>query len=58
MPEPCYIAGAFWPERKCARTEDQSVCQRGWGAYPDEAQCCSIGAAFSDGCGMVDAPTT
>lgn len=50
-PDPCYYGAQWYPERKCQKTEDQSICQRGWGAYKDEASCCQPGAAFGQGCG-------
>jgi hypothetical protein len=53
--EPCWVANAWYPSRTCGLTEDQSVCQRGWGAFASEEACCIEGAAFSDGCGVVQA---
>ena len=52
-PEPCWVASAFWPARACGLTDDQGLCQRGWGAFTSEGACCAAGAAFSDGCGPV-----
>lgn len=49
LTEPCFIASAFWPARQCGLTEDQSICQRGWGAFDTEQECCAEGGAFSDG---------
>ncbi len=49
-PEPCWVASTFWPARTCGLTDDQSICQRGWGAFPTEQDCCLPGGGFSDGC--------
>ncbi|KAL6769934.1 hypothetical protein ACKKBG_A32935 [Auxenochlorella protothecoides x Auxenochlorella symbiontica] len=47
---PCWAATQWYPKQACSQTDDQSVCQRGWGAYASKVECCSLGHAFSGGC--------
>eukprot|EP00887_Chlorella_sp_A99_P003182 scaffold9.g3182.t1 len=53
-PQPCWAAAAWYPTRACSLTEDQSICQRGWGAFDTEDACCEAGAGFSDGCSSAE----
>ncbi|GAB4816251.1 hypothetical protein N2152v2_003297 [Parachlorella kessleri] len=52
--KPCWAPSKWYPNAECALTEDQSVCQRGWGAYASKEACCAPGAGHSEGCS--DAP--
>ncbi|KAL4447562.1 hypothetical protein ABPG75_004781 [Micractinium tetrahymenae] len=51
--EPCWVATAWYPARACGQVKDDAVCQRGWGAFATEDDCCQPGAAHSEGCGPV-----
>jgi hypothetical protein len=47
----CWLAGAAaFPARACAPAADAASC-RGGESFATEADCCTPGAAFSDGCG-------
>ncbi|KAH7620906.1 hypothetical protein NADE_003515 [Nannochloris sp. 'desiccata'] len=58
VPEPCWVGTDWFPKRKCGTTDERSTCTRGWGTYTSERECCAAGAAFTDGCGDVDAAET
>lgn len=38
VPEPCWVGAEWFPERRCATTDDLSTCTRGWGTYKTEAE--------------------
>ncbi|PRW60602.1 hypothetical protein C2E21_0843 [Chlorella sorokiniana] len=46
----CWVAGTYHPTQTCQQTNDFAICNRNWGQWRTEADCCRPGAAHSDGC--------